>query len=112
MALFLIQPLIGTWHHQLYKANRPSKLLRYGHIWFGRFLIALGMIQGGIGLWLAANSPGGEKVYGALAGIIGVTYIALVVFWHVSKGMATKDVGDEMEKRSDSSDAFAGEERK
>ena len=106
VALFLIQPFLGTLHHHLNKANKPKALLRYGHIWLGRILIILGMIEGGLGLWLAANSPGGEKVYGALAGIIGVSYIALLVFWYFKKDSDTGTNGNsdmgEAEKRVDS----------
>jgi len=105
--LFLIQPLLGTWHHQRSKVNKTKPLLRYGHIWFGRFLIILGMIEGGLGLWLAANTPGGEKVYGALAGIIGVTYFALVIFCLIKdrkKGTHGMADASDAEKRNESSD--------
>lgn len=63
------------------------------------------MIEGGLGLWLAANTTGGEKVYGALAGVIGVAYIALVAFWYLNKER-NKGVVDasEVEKRDESSD--------
>jgi hypothetical protein len=47
-------------------------------------------------LELAGNSPGGEKVYGTLASIIGVVYIVLVVLWYFDRksGSDEKDAGD------------------
>jgi hypothetical protein len=78
--------------------------LRQGHIWFGRILIILGLVLGGTGLQLAANSPGGEKVYGALAGIIGVFYIGLVLLWYFVRGRKTT------EDRSDTGDSGEGAE--
>lgn len=82
------------WHHQLYKANKANNTLRLAHIWFGRLLIILGMVNGGTGLYLVANSPGGEKAYGSLAGIIGVIYILLVLLWYFKGDNGAKDVTD------------------
>ncbi len=47
-------------------------------------LIIAGIIDGGLGLYLAANTIYYEKVYGGLAGAIGLVYFALVVVWYVN----------------------------
>lgn len=49
------------------------------HVWFGRSLIVLGIINGGLGLVLAANTTAGEILYGVIAGLMGIIYIAVVV---------------------------------
>jgi hypothetical protein len=82
VALFLLQPLIGTCHHRLYLAGRSNRLLRLGHVWYGRLLIILAIVNGGTGLQLAENSPGGEKAYAVLAGVVGVVYLGVVVLWY------------------------------
>jgi hypothetical protein len=84
--------MIGAYHHRQYKARSKEDLtipsqsklpLRSIHRWFGRFLIVLAMINGGLGVAFGDNTPGGEKVYGVIAGIVGVTYIVTLVFWYL-----------------------------
>ena len=108
--LFLLQPLIGLWHHKLQKADKGNKFLHQGHVWLGRILIILGLVNGGTGLDLAANSPGGEKVYGALAGIVGILYIGLLGSWYVTGGgRSTKAESSDAEEYGESE--RAGEQR-
>ncbi|KAH8821368.1 hypothetical protein F5884DRAFT_894148 [Xylogone sp. PMI_703] len=84
-ALFLLQPLIGIWHHTLFKSDKVNELIHQGHIWLGRLLIILGLVNGGLGIDLANNSPGGEKVWGSIAGIFGLLYIILVILSYFGK---------------------------
>jgi hypothetical protein len=42
--------------------------------------MALGIVNGGLGLKLAANTNGGKIAYGVVAGGIAVLYALLVVF--------------------------------
>ncbi|EXJ66747.1 uncharacterized protein A1O5_09942 [Cladophialophora psammophila CBS 110553] len=83
-ALFILQPLIGQWHHYLYKSpsRKGRPWIRRFHMWLGRLLMAAAIVNGATGIVLAANTPGGEKGYGAAAGIVGVAYIAIVLLWY------------------------------
>jgi hypothetical protein len=56
-------------------------------MWYGRILIILGVINGGLGLKLAGNSKKGEIAYGVVAGVMLVIYIATAVL------TSTKNVG-------------------
>jgi hypothetical protein len=40
----------------------------------------LGVINGGLGLKLAANSKNGEIAYGVVAGVVALLYTLIVVF--------------------------------
>lgn len=51
-------------------------------------MIILAIVNGGLGLSLAANTHGGEIAYGVVAGVIGVVYIAAVV---IVAGRAQRD---------------------
>jgi hypothetical protein len=62
------------------------------HRWFGRFLLAFAIINGGLGLEFAANTPGGEKTYGVVAGIVGLTYLITLIVWYVGKGKEEKEL--------------------
>merc|ERR1711977_310171 len=63
----LIQPVTGLTHHLLYKRVGRPNAATYPHIWWGRAIITLGIINGGLGLKLSANTKSGEIAYGVVA---------------------------------------------
>ncbi|PBP23598.1 integral membrane protein [Diplocarpon rosae] len=77
--LFLIQPIFGIIHHIQYKRNLARASVSHVHIWYGRILMLLAVVNGGLGLQLAANSHNGEIAYGVVAGVVGVAYVVMVV---------------------------------
>ncbi|KAH8656676.1 hypothetical protein BGZ60DRAFT_417491 [Tricladium varicosporioides] len=79
IALFFLQPLFGIAHHILYKRHHSRTAISHVHIWYGRILIALAIINGGLGLELARNSKGGEIAYGVVAGVVFMIYLLAVV---------------------------------
>jgi hypothetical protein len=104
VALFLLQPIIGVYHHRQYaekmkldaedSVEEPT-LFRSIHRWFGRFLIVFAMINGGLGLKFAGNTEGGLEAYGAIAGIVGVTYIITLVIWYSVRGRPRPEIQSE-----------------
>ncbi|KFY32676.1 hypothetical protein V495_08863 [Pseudogymnoascus sp. VKM F-4514 (FW-929)] len=87
VALMLLQPVFGYFHHRRFMATQKRGKLTLFHVWYGRILILLGMLNGGFGLKLAANSTGGEIAYGVVAGIIGATYLAVMVHFEITGGI-------------------------
>ncbi|CAG8971654.1 hypothetical protein HYALB_00003122 [Hymenoscyphus albidus] len=79
VALLFLQPFFGLAHHFLYVRRQSRTPISYVHIWYGRALMLLAVINGGLGLKLANNSRGGKIAYGVVAGIMGVAYIAVVI---------------------------------
>jgi uncharacterized BrkB/YihY/UPF0761 family membrane protein len=60
------------------------------HIWYGRIIIALGIINGGLGLQLAANTAKGNVAYGVIAGVIVVIYFVVIIFTMFRKNTVSK----------------------
>ncbi|KAA8621010.1 integral membrane protein [Pyrenophora tritici-repentis] len=56
-ALLFFQPILGFIHHVQYKKYSRRTVWSHGHLWLGRFIITLGMINGGLGLLLASDAP-------------------------------------------------------
>jgi hypothetical protein len=56
-----------------------------GHIWYGRILIICGVINGGLGLQLAANSTKGNIAYGVVAGAMFVLYVVVILITELRK---------------------------
>merc|ERR1712225_68237 len=88
VALFLIQPIFGLIHHIQYKRNLSRAGVSHLHIWYGRILMLLAIIDGGLGLQLANNSRNGKIAYAVVAAVVGVVYIAMCVFKRKGSGSA------------------------
>jgi hypothetical protein len=85
-ALLAFQPLLGVLHHNHFKRYNKRSFWSYGHIWFGRIAIILGIVNGGLGLGLAkrtgfmAPSEGAVIGYSVVAGFFGLAYILAAIF--------------------------------
>jgi hypothetical protein len=74
VCLLAIQPGLGVLHHLHYQKTHRHGLISHAHIWWGRLLMVLGVINGGLGLQLAGASDGPIIAYSVVAGIIFVGY--------------------------------------
>jgi len=75
----LVQPITGLTHHLLWKCSGRPNPATYFHIWWGRAIITLGIINGGLGLQLSGNTTKGEIIYGVVAGVIWSLWVVLIV---------------------------------
>lgn len=83
MGLFLFQPVLGLLHHLQYRKKGRRTPWSYGHIWFGRVLLILATIDGGLGLQLSANTTKGEIAYGVIVGVIFLVYVMVAAVFHL-----------------------------
>ncbi|KAI1432625.1 iron reductase domain protein [Xylaria sp. CBS 124048] len=99
VALFGIQPIGGYLHHRHYLKYHKRGLVSYGHIWYGRILMVLGIINGGLGLKLSNASKSLVTAYAAIAAIIFIAYIGGAFFAEVKRRKRT-ELGDNGPKES------------
>jgi len=89
--LLFFQPFLGFLHHVMFKKHSRRVIWSYGHIWLGRFVITLGVINGGLGLQLAqrthlfAPSQGTIIAYGVVAGTIWLIYMGSAVYGEIKR---------------------------
>ena len=83
--LLFFQPILGLIHHFQFKKYNRRTIWSYGHLWLGRIVITLGMINGGLGMLLATEtgyfvpSRGQMIAYGVVAGIMWLAWVFAAV---------------------------------
>ncbi|KAL8921979.1 MAG: hypothetical protein Q9208_005433 [Pyrenodesmia sp. 3 TL-2023] len=78
VALLLLQPVLGYVHHRIYVRRKEKTVWGVAHVWYGRVLILLAVINGGLGLQLSDNTVKGEIAYGVVAGVMFLLYLAVL----------------------------------
>ncbi|KAH7082403.1 hypothetical protein FB567DRAFT_105717 [Paraphoma chrysanthemicola] len=91
LVIVFFQPILGFLHHLLFKKYSHRTMWSYAHIWVGRIAIALGIVNGGLGLKLAGSSQGSKIAYGVCAGLVGLVWIASMVLGERKRSKALKN---------------------
>lgn len=75
------QPISGLTHHVQYVKSQRRSILSWVHIWFGRILITMGIINGGLGLLFSADGSRADYIaYGVVAAIVWLAWLAVTVY--------------------------------
>lgn len=87
-----VQAVLGQMHHNTFLKTRARSFWSYGHIWFGRLVIILGIVNGGIGLSPElSDAPNGWVIaYVVVVGLIAVLYTS----FYLLKERLNKKVDD------------------
>jgi hypothetical protein len=107
-ALLAFQPMLGFLHHVFFKRHHARTIWSYGHIWFGRIAIILGIVNGGLGLGLAKRtghmvpSQGAVIGYSVVAGFFGLVYIVSAIYGERKRGNPAADTGEVKDSESGS----------
>ncbi|KAI0432644.1 iron reductase domain protein [Xylaria sp. FL1042] len=99
VALFGVQPIGGYIHHLYFIKHQKRGLVSHGHIWYGRILIVLGIVNGGLGLQLAGASQSLVIAYSVVAAVIFSAYIGGAIFGEVKRHRGS-GLGDRVRKGS------------
>lgn len=84
-AALFFQPILGLIHHSQFKKLRRRQIWSYLHLWNGRILIPLGIINGGLGLHIAGASNEIKTAYTAVAGVLGGLWIIVAILSEVRR---------------------------
>lgn len=89
VALFF-QPILGLIHHLRFMKLRRRQIWSHLHLWNGRIMIPLGIINGGLGLHIAGASRLVKTAYAVVAGVLGGMWILVAVFSEVRRRRAAR----------------------
>ncbi|PPJ54842.1 hypothetical protein CBER1_07857 [Cercospora berteroae] len=80
-----LQPILGVAHHYMWAKTHKRSLVSALHVYFGRLLISVSMVNGAIGLSMA-NIEGPKKwAYGVLVALIWIAYTMVSLDWDVKR---------------------------
>lgn len=74
VCLLAIQPALGYAHHRHFLKQQRRGLASHAHIWYGRALMLLGVVNGGLGLQLAHAGNSLIVAYSVVTGVMFLLY--------------------------------------
>ncbi|KAF5125461.1 hypothetical protein E5D57_010148 [Metarhizium anisopliae] len=74
--LMTIQPVLGWLHHTHFLKHGQRGPISHVHTWYGRIIMILGIVNGGIGLHFAGASSRFVVTYAIVATLVSVMYLA------------------------------------
>ncbi|RGP66094.1 hypothetical protein FSPOR_6920 [Fusarium sporotrichioides] len=78
--LMIIQPVLGWIHHRNYVKHQRRTTVSHAHIWYGRGIMIVGIINGGIGLQLSGASTKLIAAYSVVGVIVSLIYTGGAVY--------------------------------
>lgn len=81
----LLQPITGLLHHRIIKRTGRPNFATYPHVWWGRTIITMGIINGGLGLMLSGESTKYEIIYGVIAGFIWLMWMLAIALTYARR---------------------------
>jgi sulfite exporter TauE/SafE len=85
LVVLIVQPVIGFVHHRVFKKVQKRQVWSYVHLTLGRVGISLGIINGGLGLYLSGATAYHKRVYGIVAGIMWALWMGVAVWSEVRR---------------------------
>lgn len=86
--------------HLLYKRLGRPNAATYPHVWWGRAIITLGIINGVLGLQLTGETGTKEVAYGIVAGLMWLLWmVVIVIAWFKSRRSAKGETGEYLVQR-------------
>lgn len=76
VCLAALQPAAGYLHHRHYLRHAARGAVSHAHIWYGRALIVMGVVNGGLGIQLASGGRALTVGYSVAAAVVAVIYLA------------------------------------
>jgi hypothetical protein len=83
--LMTLQPVLGYLHHNHFRKHGQRGVISHVHMWYGRSLMFLGIVNGGVGLQFASAPPPAVVAYTIIAAVVSVCYLCGIGFGIINK---------------------------
>ncbi|KAL1838203.1 hypothetical protein VTJ49DRAFT_2930 [Mycothermus thermophilus] len=78
-SLMFVQPVLGHIHHQRFKVLRRRQIWSHLHLWNGRVMVTLGIINAGLGIWAAKEGWDWKMSFMVLAVLMWTVWVLMAV---------------------------------
>ncbi|KAK4145604.1 uncharacterized protein C8A04DRAFT_26602 [Dichotomopilus funicola] len=102
----LLQPVFGLLHHEKFKHTHQRQVWSYLHLFNGRICITLGIINGGLGLWLAGAAESLKVGYVAAAAAMWLIWMSLALWSELKRWRAQRPPSSTRRKPREGEVAF------
>jgi low temperature requirement protein LtrA len=85
LALLVIQPVVGFVHHRVFKKVQKRQVWSYMHLTIGRVGITLGIINGGLGLYISNASAYYTRVYAIVAAVMWALWMVVAIWAEIRR---------------------------
>jgi hypothetical protein len=93
------QPVFGFVHHKMFKKYGTRTFWSHAHLWLGRLVIPVGMVNGYLGIDLAGDASTGERVaYVAVAAVMLTIYVVAIIYGEFTRWQKSKQPLEPYEK--------------
>ncbi|RYP72467.1 hypothetical protein DL770_007969 [Monosporascus sp. CRB-9-2] len=114
LTLLFFQPILGIVHHVKFKRLGRRTAWSHLHLWNGRAMVTLGIVNGGLGLGLASASPGSIAAYSVVAAIVWLLWVLAAAYgelrWRWRRGAKWEDGKEKTEGAGRASGRGGGRE--
>lgn len=94
LIMLLPQPVVGWLHHAKFMRVRRRQVWSYIHLFNGRVGITMGIINGGLGLNLAAAASSRKRTYIIVAAVMWTLWMLVALWAEVRKVRANRKIKD------------------
>lgn len=78
--LMILQPVLGWLHHMHFVKFGKRGAVSHVHLWYGRLLMLLGIVNGGVGLQFSAAPSQFVAAYSVVAAVVSIVYLVGMSF--------------------------------
>ncbi|KAI1372653.1 hypothetical protein F4677DRAFT_244873 [Hypoxylon crocopeplum] len=91
LVVLFLQPPLGFIHHRQFNRLKRRTIFSHAHIWLGRAVVTLGIINGGLGLRLANAPRDAVTAYSVVAAIAWLIWFFAAVFGESQRRRQNRD---------------------
>ncbi|RYP21642.1 hypothetical protein DL765_002103 [Monosporascus sp. GIB2] len=99
LSLLFFQPILGLVHHAKFKRLGRRTAWSHLHLWNGRAMVTLGIVNGGLGLGLARASPGSIAAYSVVAAIVWLLWVLAAAYGELRRRRGRRADGEDGEEK-------------
>jgi hypothetical protein len=94
LGLLVVQPVVGLVHHRVYRKVQRRQVWSHVHLTIGRVGVTVGIVNGGLGLYISGASAYYTRVYVIVAAIMWALWMAVAIWAEIRRARRNRKAGE------------------